>query len=139
MARTDPMTTFHFYVSGAQAAIFTEVTGLEVEIEVTNYEEGGVNDHIHRLPGRAKVADITLRNGVTTSNELWDWFKLVLQGDFKRQNVTIILVDQKKTPVQRWTFREALPVKWTGPQLKADQSASAVQALVLTHRGLLFT
>ena len=137
--RSDPLTTFHFHVDGVGQAVFTEVTGLDIEVEVTNYEEGGVNDHIHRLPGRVKVSDITLKNGITVSNELWDWYKKILQGNFERRNVSIIMVDQHGAEKMRWNFIEALPVKWSGPQFKADQSQGAVQTLQLSHKGLQIT
>ncbi len=135
----DVFTTFHFYVDGVAQAVFTEVTGMAVEIMVQDYEEGGRNDHIHRLPGRAKVSDITLRNGISTSNDIWDWFKKILQGNFERRNVSIVVVDQKGAEQQRWSFIEALPVKWTGPELKSGQSAPAIQSLQLTHKGLQIT
>lgn len=136
--RPDPVVSAHFYIMDAAkpAAVFTELSGLEVEIEVQNWEEGGTNDHVHRLPGRAKVSDITLRNGVTTSNDLWRWMSEVLQGTFNRKNITIALVDNKGKTIQKWEFVKAIPVKWTGPQLKSDQSAIAIQSLVLAHQGL---
>ncbi len=109
---------------------------MDIEVEVTNYEEGGVNDHIHRLPGRVKVSDITLKNGVTATNELWDWYKEVLKGNFVRHNISIIMVDQHKSEKMRWNFVDALPVKWSGPQFKSDQSQNAIQSLQLTHKGI---
>jgi phage tail-like protein len=133
---SDPLTTFHFYVDGIGQAVFTEVSGLSVEVMVQEYEEGGVNDQVHRLPGRVKVADIVLRNGITTSNDLWDWYKKILQGDFERRNVSIVMVDQTGTEKARWSFIEALPVKWTGPELKSGQSGVAIQSLQLAHKGL---
>lgn len=135
-SQQDVITTFHFYVDGVGQAVFTEVTGLAVEVMVQDYEEGGRNNHIHRLPGRAKVSDITLRNGVATSNDIWDWFKKILQGNFERRNVSIVVVNQKGEEQQRWSFIEALPVKWTGPEFKSGQSAPAIQSLQLTHKGL---
>jgi phage tail-like protein len=141
-SRTDIITSFHFYIVDAHRAanvpdaIFTEMSGLEVEITVDPYEEGGINDHVHKLPGRVKVSDITLRNGITPTNELWKWFADVLRGKKSRKNVSIVIVNQQKLPVQTWSFFDALPIKWTGPQLKADQSAALVQSLVLTHRGM---
>ncbi len=136
--RNDVLTTFHFYVDGdgLELAVFTEVSGMTVEVMVQDYEEGGRNDHIHRLPGRAKVSDITLRNGITTSNEIWNWFKKILQGNFERRHVSIVLVDQQGQEKQRWSFIEALPVKWTGPEFKSGQSGGAIQSLQLTHKGL---
>ena len=137
----DIFTSFHFFVDidGVSQAVFTEVTGLAVEIVVQDYEEGGRNDHVHRLPGRAKVSDITLKNGITTSNELLDWFKMIMEGTFDRRSVSIVVVDQQGQEKQRWNFTEALPVKWTGPEFKAGQSQAAIQSLQLTHKGITIT
>jgi phage tail-like protein len=136
--RSDPFTTFHFHVEidGIAQAVFTEVSGLDIEVEVTNYEEGGVNDHVWRLPGRIKVSDVTLKNGVTTTNDLWNWYKNILQGTLDRRSVSIVMVDQQGVENMRWNFKEALPVKWSGPQFKSDQSQSAIQTLQLSHKGL---
>lgn len=141
---SDVWTTFHFYIQGqgndaVSQAVFSEVTGLEVEIDVTKVEEGGVNDHWRNLPGRAKVSDITLKNGIMTNNGLWEWFKEILQGRYTRKNITITMVNENGLKFHSWQFRNALPVKWTGPQLKADQTALAIQTLVLTHDGLILT
>jgi phage tail-like protein len=140
---SDTLVTYHFYVRGASdsdevsQAVFSEVSGLEVEIEVTPVEEGGVNTHVHKLPGRTKVSDITLKNGISSTNDLWLWFKRVLGGEFDRKNVSIVMVNQKGEQKARWDYEKALPVKWTGPQLKAEQSTLAIQTLVLTHKGLI--
>ena len=139
----DLMVGCHFFVRGQSdtdaisQAFFTEVTGLEVEVEIQPVEEGGVNDHTHKLLGRAKVSDITLKNGFTNSNALWNWYKEVLNGTYNRKNISIVMVDNSGTERHRWNFKEALPIKWTGPQLKADQSAVAIQSLQLVHRGLI--
>jgi phage tail-like protein len=138
---TDVLTTVHFYVEidKVEQAVFTEVSGLSVEVMVQDYEEGGRNDHIHRLPGRVKVSDVILRNGIMTNNALWDWFTLILQGNFDRRSVSIVMVDQKGQQKARWNFISALPVKWTGPELKSGQSTAAIQMLQIAHKGLQIT
>jgi phage tail-like protein len=47
------------------------------------------------------------------------------------------MVNQKGEQKARWDYEKALPIKWTGPQLKAEQSTLAIQTLVLTHKGLI--
>lgn len=134
----------HFYIRGQSdsdaisQAFFTEVSGMDVEIDVQTLEEGGVNDHVHKLLGRTKISDITLKNGLTNSSALWDWFLEILHGVYTRKNISIVLVDQEGTERHRRDYREAIPIKWSGPQLNAGQSAVAIQTLVLTHRGLLY-
>lgn len=138
LTQEDPLTTFHFWIEcdGIREAVFQQVSLPDIELEVTDYSEGGRNDHVHRLPGRAKVGDITLRNGVTPDNRLWQWYKKILQGNFERRNLSIVMVNQKKEEQMRWNLIEALPVKWTGSQLSSNSPAAVIQSLQLTHRGL---
>lgn len=139
----DPVTTFHFFVDiGEESqAIFTECSALEIETEVLTYEEGGLNDHVHRLPGRSKVGDVTLKQGIALpngqQNAFWNWYLKTLSGHVERRHVTITVYDQHGQEVQRWNLREAYPIKWVGPAYNSGQSAMAIQSLTLTHRGII--
>jgi phage tail-like protein len=130
--------TLRFYVEfgGETHAVFTECSGLQVEVEVQEWEEGGLNDYVHRLPGRVKYPLLVLKTGLTTSPELWKWYKKVLGGKLERKNVSVTLYDPRGERVQEWKFRNALPVKWTGPALKADENTVAIESLELAHEGL---
>lgn len=136
--RVDPYITCYFSVEidGIQEAVFRECSGLESEIEVLSYEEGGVNDHPHKLPGRAKFTNVTLKRGVTDSKDLWEWFSGGIQGQIKRKTVHIILCDAKGEEVKRWTFDGAYPIKWTGPSLNANETVLAIETLELAHEGM---
>jgi len=136
--RVDPYITCYFSVEieGIQEAFFRECSGLESEIEVLPYEEGGVNDHPHKLPGRAKFPNVTLKRGVTDSKDLWEWFSKGIQGQIKRKTVHIILCDAKGEEVRRWTFEGAYPIKWSGPSLNANENAVAIETLELAHEGM---
>jgi|GEM_PF-855180 len=142
--QTDALTTFHFYVviAGINEAVFSEVSGFEAETEVIHYREGGFNGREHHLLGASKISEITLKNGITNSTALWDWYVRVLQGppwgETPRKRLDIVMVDQKEQSRHHWTFLGAIPVKWTGPQLNAGQSQAAVQSLKIAHQGLLF-
>src|SRR3546814_11081251 len=61
---------------------FTEVSGLDVEIEILEHVEGGLNDHVHRLPTRAKTGTLTLKRGIV-DRRVWDWCWDTVQGDRK--------------------------------------------------------
>ena len=45
--------------------------------------------------------------------------------------VTITLMDVSHKPIMTWSLEGALPIKWTGPQLKSDSNAVAIQSLDL--------
>ena len=136
--RVDPFLTskFHVEIQGIEHAAFRECSGLQVETEVLEYEEGGLNEYVHRLPGRTKVSNVTLKWGITDSRELWDWYRDVVQGKVERKNFSIVQYDLMGNEVMRWTFVDACPVKWTGPAFKADENAVTIEALELAHRGM---
>ena len=57
---------------------FQECTGLEIEMDVQELQEGGRNDGTVRLVGRGKYTNIVLKRGMlypaggTAVNEIWD-------------------------------------------------------------------
>ncbi len=48
-----------------------------------------------------------------------------------------MLIDQRGRKVVDWTFRDAYPVKWSGPSFKAGDNAIAIESIELAHNGLL--
>ncbi|MHC1757830.1 MAG: phage tail protein [Methanosarcina sp.] len=136
--KIDPLISFRFLVEidGITTAHASEVTGLQIETETEPYEEGGVNDFVHHLPKRTKYQHITLKRGITDRDELWEWYQEVISGKFKRKSGAIILMDVTGKEKWRWNFQEAYPVKWTGPDLKADSNTVAFEAVELVHNGI---
>lgn len=134
----DPTGSFRFWVEidGLLVAGFTEVSGLQSEVEVEEYREGGVNDYIHVLPRIVKYPSIILKRGVTSSDNLWSWYEKVTEGTIQRKNGSIILLEQNGVELWRWNFYNAYPVKWVGPELNSVSSEIAVETLEITHQGL---
>ncbi len=130
---------FRVHFGGAVHAAFTECSGLQVEVEVQDWEEGGLNDYVHKLPGRVKYQPLVLKSGVTISDELWNWYKQILNGTFERRNMAITLCSPTGETVQEWKFTRVLPVKWSGPALKADENAMAIESLEFVHEGMDLT
>jgi phage tail-like protein len=129
-----------FYVQigdGAQQnqALFTEVSGLQVEMQTMDYQEGGTNTFVHRLPGPLKIGNITLKHGLTRSNEFLQWC-LSVPPHLHRRNVTVVMYDAEGSWVARWHFRNAYPVKWVGPSFTADSTAMAIESIEVAHQGL---
>jgi phage tail-like protein len=127
---------FYVEIGNDTQAVFTEMSALQFETAVTEVEEGGSNGFVHRLPGRTKVANITLKRGLTASRALYEWYAEIVQGRFSTRNVTVVVYDAGGDELARWVFLAAFPVKWTGPQLTADGRAAAVETLELAHAGL---
>jgi phage tail-like protein len=135
--RTDPYLGARFFVEidGVDQGGFTECTGLQAEVEVTDYQEGGNNGYSHKLVGRTKFTNVVLKRGVTDSSDLWDWFQSVSRGEIERKDVSVVLYNSVQEEVRRWNLREAFPAKWVGPAFNATTPAVAIETLELAHHG----
>ncbi|MFZ5352364.1 MAG: phage tail protein [Bacillota bacterium] len=137
-AKYDVTGVFRFLVEidGLLVGGFTRVSGLEVETEEEEYQEGGLNEYTHHLPVRTKYPRLILRRGYASSNDLWDWHEQVASGRTVRKNGSIILLDARGHEICRWNFFDAYPVKWTGPELDSESSRIAIETLEIVHNGL---
>jgi phage tail-like protein len=138
--RPDPVGELRFKVQlpGVDIGRFRECTGLAVEIECKDYNEGGVNDHVHKLPTRMKYPNLVLKRGVTYEDALIKWLWKT-QHETQRVNVTVSLMGQNGQAVREWVFNEAFPIKWTGPNLNAGSNQVATETLEIVHAGLDMT
>ena len=136
--RKDPYLSFKFLVELQSLIVggFSEVSGLQAETEIEEIREGGVNDYVHKLPKITKYPNITLKRGITDCDTLWKWHQDVVNGKVERKTVFVVLMDGEGNEKWRWSFEHAYPVKWQGPDLKADSSAVAVETLELAHNGI---
>ena len=137
-ARNDPFPAFRFEIrlDDLPPAGFSECTGLQLETEVQDYPEGGLNTYLRKFPGRTKQANLMLRRGIV-DRQLWDWYYDLTQGVVKLRNGTIAVHDPAGgNPVMEWRFWRAFPSKWSGPDLNATQNNIAVETLELCHQGL---
>jgi phage tail-like protein len=133
---------FIFEVDGVRVGAFTEVSGLQVEVEkVEEIQEGGHNEFVHRFPGRLKWSNVVLKRG-TTDNALFDWFKKTSgegfegnRGRLERTTAALGMVDGKGQPIRAWVFFDAFPVKWSGPKFAATSSEVATEELEVAHHG----
>jgi phage tail-like protein len=140
--RRDPYLTFNFVVEiggdNLEVGGFSEVSGLQAEIEVEDYREGGLNQYIHKLAGPARYpSNLILKQGLAERETLWAWCQQVLQGQIERRNITIKLLDRAREEKRRWEFARAYPVRWSGPDLRANTAEVAMESLELVHQGLL--
>lgn len=132
----DPSPGIRFLVKIGSESIgmFSECTGLTVEYDVFSYEEGGQNDFVHKLRGRTKHPNLVLKRGVTHEDALMKWF-FDCKDKAKRQLVTLTMIAVDGSPVRRWSFADAYPIKWTGPSFNAGSNNIATETLEIVHHG----
>jgi phage tail-like protein len=136
-ARDDPYhgTNFLVEIDGVVKAAFSEATGLVSETEVIEYRTGA-DLTTRKLPGRTSFANIVLHRGVTQDLELWNWRKSVVDGAVQRRNGVIVLLDDQRQPVLRYSFVNGWPCRWEGPDLDASANDIAIETLEIAHEGL---
>jgi phage tail-like protein len=135
--RNDPIPAFRFEVllDDLPVAGFSECTGLQSEIEVKDYNEGGMNSFVRKFPGRSKQGNLTLKRGIV-DRLVWDWYYELTQGQVRFRDGTIQLRNPEGNPEMRWRFTRAFPTKWMGADLNASQNNVAVETLELCFQSL---
>jgi phage tail-like protein len=133
--RVDPYRGFNFLVEmdGITQAGFQECGGLDSTTASIDYRQGDDPTHMRKLPGLSSFSPITLKRGVTDSDELWRWRLTAVQGNPDLKTGSVILRDASGAEKLRWNFNRAWCSKWTGPAFNATGNAVAVETLEITH------
>lgn len=132
--------SFAVRLDGQPQAVFTECTLPSLEVDVQEQKEGGYNSGVHLLPGPVKAGRITLKGGLTRSNEMLKWYREVASGqpEAAKKQVEVTMYDAKGAPVMSLTFEQAYPAKWSGPTFNSAQSAIAIETLELAFSEVTF-
>ncbi len=143
MAKRDvPYGAFNYLVTfgsdGEAFGGFSDVSGLGTELTVAEYRNGNdAENHVRKVAGVHKAGDVTLKRGVIDSSDLWQWIDQARSdGPAAKKAVTITLHDEAHQPVQAWTLRGVIPLKYTGPTLAGKGGGDvAMEELVLSVEG----
>lgn len=123
---------------------FQECSGLEVEMDVDEYLEGGRNDGVIKRVGRAKYSPIVLKRGMfygsgnKANRDLWNWLQDVVSGQrpVARYDGIIEVMSSGMNVSATWVFDRGLPLKIRGPELNAKTGEVAMEELHIAHEGL---
>lgn len=140
MARTmvnDPLQRFRFRVeiNGVEFGC-RNVSGLELEIEVATYREGGYNA-THKLPGIPSTGTLTIEKGVFRDINSYNLVKSALQDVNFRVPITIYELNRKGQPVRQWQLTEAWASKITAPEFDAESSEVSTEQLEIQYEELI--
>jgi phage tail-like protein len=140
--REDPLVAFKFglEIEGKLSGFFTIVGGIGSETEVVEHKVVNENGEtiVQKLPGRLTWTEVTLKRGVTSNLDIWDWRNLVVQGkvDDARTNCSIIAYSQDQQPIARWEFTNAWPSKVVGPELDSGSTEYMIEEVTIVHEGM---
>jgi phage tail-like protein len=134
-----PLPAFHFQVEwGGQRIGFSEVSGLNVEVQAIEYRDGASPIYsVQKMPGIPKYGNITCKRGIVAKDgDFAAWLATIQLNQAERRDVTISLLNEKHEPVMVWKARNAFPVKIEGPGLKSTGNEVAIESLEIAHEGL---
>jgi phage tail-like protein len=123
---------------------FQDCTGLEIELDVQNYQEGGRNDGVIQRVGRGKYQNIVLKRGMfygddgSVNADLWKWMQDVVTGvrPVARYDGVIEVMSVGDEVAATWVFERGLPARIRGPELNAKTGEVAIEELHIAHEGL---
>jgi phage tail-like protein len=132
--RVDPFRGFNFRIeiTGTSPAVaaFREVSGLTASVDPVEYREGNSRDlHPKKLFGIRKYSNIIGKRGITPNEELWLWYRQIVNGVADRRNGAVVLLDEVGADVLRWNFYEAWPCKLDWPAFNATTNEVAIETL----------
>lgn len=137
---------FIFEVDGVPIGTFRQVSGLELDISVYEFAEGGENGYMHKFPGQMRWPNIVLTRGLVKSDALFDWVTKSSgdgfagnQNKLTRSTGAVTVVDSRGNRLRSWSFTDVFAVKWSGPQLAAGSEDLLEETLEVSHHGFRAT
>jgi phage tail-like protein len=117
-------------------AAFSECDGLELRRSVVTLRDGGTG-MAWLVPGQESFGHVTLRRGMTTTLDLWDWWARVRRDPSVRARCdVIVLTPDLGAERVRFRLHGCVPVKLTGPKLNAMGNDIAIESLELACEGI---
>jgi phage tail-like protein len=121
------------------SAAFAECDGLEINMPPKTIREGGNNGRQIQLAGPVAYGQLTLKRGMTSSFDLWDWFDAVQQqgnAGLRADGEVVLFAEDGKTVRARFQLSRCLPVKLKFPALNAKEGAVAIEEMQLVYESL---
>jgi phage tail-like protein len=138
-----PFTTFNFLVeievSGVSDTVcnaaFSDVDGLEINLEPKSIHEGGNNTGMVHMAGPLSYGQLTLKRGMTSTFDLWNWFGAVAApgGGGLRGSATIVMLGSDGTEQAQFQLTGCLPIKLKAPALNAKDGIVAIEEMSLLY------
>ena len=134
-----PLPAFHYQVEwGGEKMSFSEVSGLNVEIQMIEYRDGDSKQYeALKMPGIPKYGNLTMKKGILAAdNKFYTWVDTTALNTVERKDIIISLLNEAHEPVMTWKAINAFPVKIEGPGLKSTGNEVAIESIEIAHEKL---
>ncbi len=145
VVRDRPYVQFNFHVNlgdgvtNTPQAGFQEVSGIGMEVTITEYRPGNYAfNNVIKTAGLNKATDVTMKRGVIGSLDLYKWLDDVRNGaNSGLRTVTVELKSEDRTQtVQTWRLINARIMKHVSGPFNAKGTDVAMEELTLSYERL---
>jgi phage tail-like protein len=143
-----PFTTFNFLVeievddsnvsNPICSMLFSDVDGLEMNLEPKTIREGGRNTGPVHMAGVVGYGQLSLKRGMTANFDLWNWFEAVAApgNGGLRGSADIVMLAGDGTQQMQFRLTGCLPIKLKAPALNAKDGLIAIEEMTILYESM---
>jgi phage tail-like protein len=122
-------------IDGIPVTSFAEVILPDARAAIAEYREGNENN-AQKSAGAVSYGNVVLRRGVTTTNELSQWWQNVADGKTDKRNLSVTLLDEQLSPVRTWQITNACPARYSiAPLIAIEGNVTLMETLECAVEG----
>ena len=151
LVKSDPLiaTNFFLEINGEVIDTLSEVSGLDVELEVADVTQRSANGMYvqHKAFSKPKwTGELTVKRiapNDATKDNMWKWFNdirtkgmSVDNRNGERKDGSIVIYDTTMKEIARWNFYDAWPSKISQDSLTVGSNDPVTESLTFQHEKL---
>lgn len=128
---------FALEIDNADLGIFSNCSGLGIDMQIEQREDGGGGWTVHQLVGRPKYTNVTVTRpiGPDTAKTM-AWLQTMV-GAMQPSTARLAALSPNGDTVFSWTLSGVLPARWTGPSFDATSPTPVTETLELAYTSIM--
>ena len=146
LIKTDPLVGSNFWLEldGATVSMLSEVSGLDLEIEVVEVKQTSQNGQYagFKAMGQSKMpGELSIKRMAAVQiddDPIWKWFNSIREKGMglkdrasQRKNGSVVIYDSTNAEVARWNFFNAWPSKISNDSFSATSTDPVSETITL--------
>jgi phage tail-like protein len=135
-------TRFKVIVPGMRELTFKSCEGMESEVEVLTFFEGGRLGPARTGRGRQHVGRVAFAQGSASTGSggrsVFDWYMDVADGSkpLEKKTLSVLVTDAEGRDLAEWRVKNAWPCRWVAPLMSTENTQLTVEYVSFAHEGV---
>ena len=149
--KEDPLVVNHFFleIDGEVISQLSEVNGLDVELEVIDFQQQMPNGQYAQRKAFSKpkwTGELTVKRLApldATQDAIWKWFENIRKKgmsitslDSERKNGSVVIYDSALAEIARWNFMNAWPSKISTDSFNVSGNDPVSESITIQYEQL---